>query len=150
MLAADSLPAFAVDTLAGTKIQMPADAAGKVTLLVLGFSRDSGDACKAWVQRFVKDGGNAYMAPVLEGAPRLVRGLIRSGMRKDIPKELHAKTLLLYTGESGWKRRVGFQAGTDSQPYLLLLDKQGRIQWQRHGALNDGAYADLRKAAGAL
>jgi len=151
LLAADAaLPPFEADTLAGAKVKLPAAAAGQPTLLILGFSKDSGPPCKAWLERFSRDGGNAYMAPVLEGAPRLIRGLIRSGMRKDIPQPLHARTLLLYTGEAEWKRRTGFIAGTDKQPYLLLLDRQGRVAWQRHGNLDEGAYAELRKAASAL
>lgn len=154
ILAADApgtaWPNFEVDTLAGTKIKFPADAAGKTTLVVMGFSKDSGDACRVWVERFTKDGGHAYMAPILEGAPRLVRGLIRSGMRKDIPSSLHARTLLVYSGEAEWKKRTGFQPGTDKQPYLILLDKQGRVQWQRRGNLDEAAYAELRKVAGSL
>lgn len=143
-------PAFEVDTLAGQKVKMPGEAAGKASLIVLGFSKDSGDACKAWVERYTRDGGQAYMAPVLEGAPRLIRGLIRSGMRKDVPPALHRRVLLIYTGQAEWKRRVGFQPGTDKQPYLVVLDKQGRVSWQWHGMMDEKAYAELRRVAGGL
>jgi hypothetical protein len=154
LLAADApgtlWPAFEVDTLAGSKIKMPADAAGKVSLVVMSFSKDSGLASKAWAERYAKDGGHSYTAALLEAAPRLVRGLIRSGMRGDMPKEMHGRTLLIYKGEAEWKKRTGFQAGTEKQPYLILLDRQGRVQWQRHGAFSEALYAELRKVAAAL
>ena len=136
LLAADApgttWPPFEVDTLAGAKLKMPAAANGKVSLIVMSFSKDASAASKAWAERFTRDGGHAYVAAVLEAAPRLIRGLIRSGMRGDIPKELHERTLLIYKGEAEWKQRTGFQAGTDAQPYLILLDRQGRVQWQHH------------------
>ncbi len=154
MLLADSAgtawPAFEVDTLAGTKIKMPADAAGKVSLVVMSFSKEAGGASKAWAERYVRDGGQVYIAALLEAAPRLVRGLIRSGMRGDMPKELHGRALLIYKDEAEWKKRTGFVAGTEKQPYLILLDRQGRVQWQKHGAFSDALYAEMRKVAAGL
>jgi hypothetical protein len=147
LLAADAWPVVQLDTLAGTKSSLPA---GKVCIVVTGFSKDSGPASKAWVERFTRDGGLAFLAPVLEGAPRLVRGLIRSGMRRDIPVSLHEKTLLIYSDEAGWKRRVNFARGTEKEPYVVLLDAQGRPQWTHHGVFDERVYAELRRKAAGL
>ena len=154
LLAADApgttWPAFEVDTLAGAKLKLPSAASGQVSLFVMSFSKDASAASKAWAERFARDGGHVYIAAILEAAPRLVRGLIRSGMRGDIPKELHERTLLLYNGEAEWKQRTGFQPGTAAQPYLILLDRQGRVRWQQHCAFDAQAYAELRKLAASL
>jgi len=141
LLAQSAWPVVELDTLAGAKVRFPA---GQPCVLVMSFSREAGEASKRWAERFARDGATVYIAPVLEAAPRLIRGLIRSGLRRDIPAALQARTLLIYKGEAEWKQRVGFVAGTEKQPYIMALDGGGGPRAAHHGAFDEKTYADLR------
>jgi hypothetical protein len=68
-------------------------------------------------------------------------------MRKEIPKSLHARTIPLYAGEKEWKTRLGFKAGNDKDPFLALLDGEGKVAWLHHGPFSASAYDQLLKVS---
>ena len=133
-------PTLEAETLAGGKLRLPDAAKGQPALLVITFSKDAGDASKPWCERFVKDFGSSrlFQAAHLERAPRLVRGLIRRGMRGDMPASLQARMLLIYQGEAEWRSRFGVT--NDNLPYLVTLNAEGRITWIHQGKFDEGQY----------
>lgn len=135
-------PVTEAETLAGGKIRLPDAAKGKYALVVITFSKDAGEASKAWCNRFAKDFGTdrIYQIAHLEKAPRLVRGLIRRGMRGDIPVAMQGRMLLIYQGEAEWRARFGIT--NDSLPYLAMLDA-GLHQ----GSFDESVYQKLRQHA---
>ncbi len=136
-------PTLEAETLVGGKLRLPDAAKGKTALLVMTFSKDAGEASKPWCQRFVKDFGSdrLYQAAHLEKAPRLVRGLIRRGMRGDMSAALQAKMLLIYQGEAEWRTRFGVT--NENLPCLVMLDAEGRITWIHQGKFDEGQYKKL-------
>src|SRR5215469_15598658 len=65
-------------SFAGTAVNLPGDLRGKVGVLVIGFSKSSGDVSKVWGQHLASTYENShdvmyYQMPELESAPKLVR-----------------------------------------------------------------------------
>jgi len=140
-------PTIEAETLAGGKLKLPYAAKGKTALVVITFSKEAGDASKPWCTRFLKDSPNGQLFQIasLEKAPRLVRGLIRRGMRGDMPSALQARMMLLYEGEAAWRKTVGVT--NDAYPCLAMLDAEGRIVWFHQGPFDEIAYQKLRQHA---
>ena len=140
-------PAVEAETLAGGKLRLPDAAKGKTALVVVTFSKEAGDASRPWCTRFLKDSpnGQLFQIAMLEKAPRLVRGLIRRGMRGEMPPALQGRMLLLYAGEAEWRKTVGVT--NDAYPCLATLDAEGRITWFYQGPFDESAYQKLRQHA---
>ena len=140
-------PAVEGETLAGGRLRLPDAAKGKPALIVFTFSREAGDASKPWCARFLKDSppGQLFQIAMLEKAPRLVRGLIRRGMRRDMPPTLQARMILLYKVEAAWRKTIGVV--NDAHPCLAALDAEGRIVWVHQGRFDEAAYQKLRQHA---
>ncbi len=145
--AAENLPATPAETLTGQKLSFPAALAGKPAVCVVGFSREAGDRTKEWMERLNKDGINAWSVASLEGAPSLVRGMIRSSMRKVTPQPLLEHSLIITKGEQAWKRALG--AKDDKLPVVVVLDSAGRSVWTYQGLPGDEAYRELKAKLGA-
>lgn len=143
----DAFPALEAATLNDGKAKLPDAAAGKMALAIFSFGRDATAHVKAYGERFVKDfeGAGYFNVAVLDGAPRLLRGIIRGGMKKDIPANLHGQTLLVYAAGDQWKKRVKFTS--DKHAYLVLLDAKGQVRWMSHGLFEEKKYEELKAAA---
>ena len=80
------MPETAGETLSGKKIVLADAVRGHAVVLVAGFSHDGGIACGDWMKAIRADaalaGMEVYEIAMLEGAPGLFRGMIKSGMRK--------------------------------------------------------------------
>ena len=147
----DPLPAIVADTLSDAKnVSLLDRVKGRPVLVIFSFGKDSSPQVKAYGERAAKDLGNdrLWQVPVLDGAPRLIRGLILRGMRGDMPKDLHAQTLLLFKDGDLWKKRL--RVSSDKHAYLVLLDKDSRIAWLGHGLFEEKKYEELRAAAARL
>ncbi len=142
LAASDNLPVTPAETLADQKIVFPTALAGKAAVCVFGFSKEAGDRTKVWMTRLSQDGINAWSIANLEGAPGLVRGMIRSSMRKGTPQPLLERSLILTKDEKAWKRAVGSKQ--DNLPVVVLLDGKGQILWTHEGPFGDEPYRELK------
>ena len=136
LTAGKPLPPIRGEFLNGKDAVLPEAAAGKVTLLALGFTYDSRFAVEEWVKKFRESFGKYpaatfYEIPMIGGIARLGKWFITSGMRKGTPKELHENVVTVYGGTDVWKKRVNFVE--PNHAYLLLLDKKGMVRWVFHG-----------------
>lgn len=137
-------------SLSGKPIVLPDDAHGKIALLVIGFTKKGGHATGAWGQRFRKDFGGdqrfvVYPVAELEDAPRLLRGMITSSMRRGTPPAEQDRFVTLFQSQAELKRFVAFSSPDDA--YLLLLDANGEVRWRGHGLFREEDYSALRDAA---
>jgi hypothetical protein len=139
---AENLPMTQAETLAGQKLEFPAALAGKAAVCVFGFSKEAGDRTKVWMTRLSQDGINSWSIANLEGAPALVRGMIRSSMRKGTPPQLLERSLILTKDEKVWKHAVG--AKQDNLPVVVLLDATGSVLWTYEGLFGDEPYRELK------
>ena len=84
---AQSIPAIRAKALDNSEIALPNPGRRELLILVVGFSKKSGELCQVWGKKisadYRADGRISYfVVPVLQSAPSLVRPMILYGMRK--------------------------------------------------------------------
>jgi hypothetical protein len=84
-----------------------------------------------------------YSMAVLEDAPRLVRGMAVHGIKTGVPDGQRDYFAIVYQGEAELKRIAVFQKADAA--YVLLLDRNGGINWTTSGLVTDPLFADLKK-----
>ncbi len=147
-LAAAPLPKAEAETLSGRKVTLPEVYGGRPAVVVWSFSRDAGERVKDWMSPLTKDGLNAYSAAMLEAAPRFIRPMIRSGMKKDTPSNQLDRNLLLYKDEQAWRGALGLK--NDKVPLIVLVDAAGGVVWSYSGGYDAKAMAELKQRLAAL
>ena len=132
---AQVLPSTAGETLSGKPIVLADAVRGRTAVLVAGFSREGGNGTGDWMKAIQADPAFAkatvYSVAMLASAPGFVRGTVRSGMKKGLSLEAQEKFVVLTEDEKRWK--TFFDVSKDKEPYIVLLDAQGRILWHGHG-----------------
>jgi hypothetical protein len=149
-LSAQSLPHVQADTLSSNKIALPDAALGHPAIFIIGFSRAAGDSTGRWGKELKKQFANDpdlrfYSVAVLQDAPKMVRGMIRHGMRGGIPKEEQDRFVLIYEGEDAWKSFAGFSEPDDA--YIVLVDAKGTPLARVHGKAADEKSLGILKDA---
>ena len=142
------MPRVEGESFAGQKVVLPDAAKGHVAVLVFGFTKTSKEPTRAWGEKILAEFGNQsgfelYQLPVLEDVPRLIRGMVVSGIKKGVPEKLRDHFVPILQGESELKKLVGYKEPDDA--YLVTLDASGQIVQQVHGPLTEVAYAQLRE-----
>jgi hypothetical protein len=143
-------PKLRGQTLSGQSIILPDAAAGKVTMLAIGASKKAGDRTGPWKQHFLADFASNpratyYVAALLQSAPSLVRGMIRSAMRGGTPEPQRDHVLTSSSDEAAWKKYLDIH--DDSLPAILLLDESGHALWSYRGEFDAAHYDALKNAA---
>jgi hypothetical protein len=149
-LSAQNIPHAQDDTLSGGKITLPDAASGHVAIFTVGFSRAGGDSAMRWDRELRKQlagngGVHFYTVAVLQDAPKMVRGMIRHGMRNGVPKNEQETFVLIYEGEDQWKSFADFSAGADG--YVVLVDAGGTPRARVHGKVPDEQSIETLKGA---
>ena len=145
------IPATHGISLAGTSITLPDDLRGKVGVLVLGFSKSSGDVCKGWGKRLAESYRDSpevayYQMPVLESVPKLIRGMVVKSMKSGVPETEQAHFLPVFSDEATW-RKIAHYGNTDDA-YIVVVDSDGKVLWQTSGKVTDAGFADLKQQIG--
>jgi hypothetical protein len=130
------MPATAGETLSGKKIVLADAVRGHEAVLVAGFSHDGGIACGDWMKAIRGDaalaGAEVYEIAMLEGAPGLFRGMIKSGMRKGMSSAEQERMVVLTQDDKLWEKF--FEVTNGQEPQVMLLDAKGNVAWRGHGA----------------
>ena len=140
--AAENLPVTQAETLTGQKLEFPTALAGKPAVCVFGFTKEAGDRTKVWMTHLSQDGINAWSVANLESAPALVRGMIRSSMRKGTPRPLLERSLILTKDEKAWKHALA--VNQNNLPVVVLLDASGHLLWTYEGLFADEPYREIK------
>jgi len=141
-----SLPAFGQDmpttageTLSGKHVVLANEVRGHIAVVVAGFSREGGNGTGAWVKAIHADsalaGVSVYQIAQIAGAPGLIRGMIKSGMRKGVAASEQDNFVVLTQDEKLW--RTYFEVGDDQIPYVKMIDAKGKVLWRGHGSAAD-------------
>lgn len=146
-LCAEQFPQVDGENLLNQKTTLPDAAAGHESVVVIGFTHASQNQTKPWTARIGHD-FPTYSIAVLEDAPRLVRGMAVHGMKGGVPKEERGNFVVVYHDEKELKAAAGFEQPNDA--YVLLLGKDGAIQWKFHGPVTDAAVQELKAKAESL
>jgi hypothetical protein len=141
------MPKAEGESLSGHKVVLPDAASGKIAVLVFGFTKASKVQTSAWASKLQADFGTRagfelYQLPVLESVPRMVRGMVISGMKKGVADDKRDHFVPLLQGEAELKKLVGYKEADDA--YLVVLGRVGNILEQSHGAPDDANHARLR------
>jgi len=139
------LPRFDAEALSGRKLTMPAAVQGHPALLIVGFTHGSGPHCTDWAKRLESEFKTIerYTVIFLEDAPKLVRGMAKSGIRSGVPKEQFDRYVTVTEHEKEVKEAVHFQAPDDA--YLVLLSPDGTVRWTFHGPVSDDPVRQIRE-----
>lgn len=148
-----TLPTMSGESLAGSKNALPEATRGKVAVLVLGFTHASKGPTSAWSEKLNSDFSRQqdfalYDLPVLEDVPRMIRGMVISGIRKGVPENRRDHFIPILHGEAELKNLVHYKEPNDA--YLIVLDRSGQIVRQVHGASPDAEYLQLKAEIQAL
>ena len=131
-----SMPTTAGETLSGKPVVLADVVRGRASVLVAGFSREGGFKTGEWVKSLHGDPAFAhlpvYQVAEIAAAPGFVRGMIRNGMKKGLTPAQQDAFIVLISDEDQWKTYLGVT--TDTDPYVILIDAQGKILWHGHGA----------------
>lgn len=145
--AAERVPSLPVETLAGASFEVPSAWPARPVLLVVGFSRVSADACRAWSERLRTSGLRGlevYQVAIIDEVPGMLRGMVASSIRKGVPTAFHGRFLLVTGQGQAWKKLADY--GEPDAPYLLLFDARHTLRWHASGGLDDAAWQALRVA----
>jgi hypothetical protein len=133
------IPKTTGETLNGKPIVLADEVRGHPAVLVAGFSREGGNGTAAWVKQIHADpalsGFTVYEIAEIAGAPSLIRGMIKSGMRKGVPPAEQNNFVVLTQDEKPW--RSYFEVSDDQVPYVILMDASGKVLWHGHGQAAD-------------
>jgi hypothetical protein len=150
---AQSIPGIKAKALDNSEIVLPNPGSQQILILVVGFSKKSGELCQVWGKKVsagyrADDRISYFVVPVLQNAPSLVRPMILHGMRKSVPAQELPHFAPLYSNESEWKKLVDFSVPDDA--YLIVATPDGHPVWQAHGPYSEAIYADLKKSVATL
>lgn len=151
--AAQQFPRLEEENLNGQQVVLPDAASGRVAVFVMGFSKASKTPTEAWAKRVQSDFGKAsgfalYQMPVLEAVPKMIRGMVISGIKKGVPENERTHFVPVLHNEDELKKLVGFKGDDDA--YIVVLDRTGKISYQTHGASVGPGYAGLNSQVRSL
>lgn len=142
-------PSLEAETVEDKKVKLPADVAGKYTLLGLAYSKKSEDELNSWFQpvfeKFIqKSKGlmssftydvNVYFVPMFTGINAAATGTAKKKAMKNIDPQL-LPYVLFYRGElKPYKEALDFEKR--DIPYFFVLDPQGKIVYATSGKFEE-------------
>lgn len=131
---AQAMPPTSGETLSGKPVA-PADLVhGHDSILVAGFSHDAGMHCGPWMKAIQNDPAlkdvASYELAMLEKAPGMFRGMIKSGMRKGTTAEEQNRIVVMTKDQEEWEKFFGVEDEKD--PYVVVLNAKGDVVWRGH------------------
>jgi hypothetical protein len=148
-----TIPTVKAKAIDDSDVTLPNPASQQILILIVGFSKKSGEICQLWTKRISHEmledpRVDYYQIAHLEGAPKLMRPVILHGMRGALTPQEQSHFIPLYDHVDVWKTLVNFTAPDDA--YLIVADPAGHIVWQVHGVFSESIYADLKKTVTSL
>ena len=115
----------------------------------MGFTYKSRFPVEAWGSWYRATIGSRtdvtfFEVPMIGGLATLGRWFIDRGMRSGTPVELHDRVITVYKGTGDWKKRLAYSAEREDDAYLIVLDRDGIVQWLHHGWFDQARADDLR------
>jgi hypothetical protein len=142
------IPSLQGTTFAGQTVSLPQQLKGGVGVLVLGFSKSSGDVCKGWGLRLAQSYRDSHdvmylQMPVLESVPQLIRGMVVKSIKSGVPEAEQPHFLPVFSHEAEWRTIARYSSAEDA--YVLVVDGQGGVRWQTSGKVTDAGFAALKQ-----
>lgn len=140
-----ALPRTETGTLSGRKVTMPDVFGGKPVVVVFSFSKGAGEKTGEWATALGKEGEPVWTVAMLEAAPRFIRPMIRSGMKKGLPAAMLDRSLCVYKDEKAWRASLGIVNG--DAPVVVWIDAKGQIAGKEQGFYSGEAWKAVKEKA---
>jgi hypothetical protein len=118
---------------------------GRPKVLIMAFTKDATKSAQAWfdacrVDATAQKTAAPESAPVVcydvrmvLALPRPVRGFVEGRMRKDVRQQDLDRVVLVYKDKDLWRERMMVMTDSEDEPFVILVDRQGRVQSLLHG-----------------
>jgi hypothetical protein len=141
-------PSIEGRNLEGQTLVMPRDFAGEMNVVFVAFKREQQADVDSWgpaldTFRARYPALRVYELPTLGRRYRFMRAIIDGGMRGGIPDPaVRAATVTRYMDKDPFKRALSIH--TEDQLQILLVDRTGRLRWQRSGPCTPSLRVELQ------
>jgi hypothetical protein len=146
----DVFPPFFGQTLTGKNVSFPLPYDGRPTVLVFSFSRTAAADARKWNEHLSENFAGkvpVYGVILLEGAPKLFRGMAIAGIKISMPKSVQDRTIVLYQQEDVWKERLG--VSDNSRAYAVVSGPRGHVCWMNSGRFTTAQLMELEREVSA-
>jgi len=148
---ADTLPRLEADSLGGTHVVLPTDAAGKPLVILLAFTKESQDDLQRWSRKLLDDhvAGTAsvYVVVVADKMAFVGRKHVRKiveGASVGTEDQKDNFVLITFDG-NGWRQLV--PPGDKHTAGVVVCDASGSVLYAKREPFNDANLADVERAA---
>ena len=142
-----AFPELKGKNILGEPIKVPSN---KISLVILGFSRESSNNLESWGKSFEKKYSNTkkldlYLIPMLGNNPllKVIGGMIEGSTKKTYSPNLHKNIMVFYENLEPIKKYLNYQSNSDT--YAYLLDENGKIIWLAKGNFNYDSFNSMEK-----
>ena len=141
------IPSARGTTLAGNEMALPNSLNGKIGVLVVGFSRASGEQVADWGRLIEAQYGQSrdltyFEIPMLAGTPKVLRGMVVKQMSSTVPGPERAHFVPLTEDDKPWRAVAHYDKADDA--YVLVVNGGGALLWQTEGEATDAAWAEFK------
>jgi hypothetical protein len=149
---ADTLPRLEADSLSGTHVVFPGDAAGKPLVLLIAFTKESQGDLTAWSRRLLDDHVGDRAALYVVAVADRTAGFARNHVRKIVEgaaigtKDEDSSHVLITFNGAGWDGLV--PPGDKKTAAVVVCDASGAILYAKREPFNNANVADVEKLAG--
>jgi len=129
---------------------------GSPKVVVMTFTREAASPAQAWLDACRADETTSaapsppdgsppplravcYDVRMAHGIPRIIRGYVEGRMKKGLSPEQLAHTLLVYRDKEAWRDRMQVTSRNENEPFIVMVDRQGRVQSLLQGAFSAAA-----------
>lgn len=134
--------------LEGKKRQLPDAFDKKLNIVIVAFKREQQEEVNTWlptINEITKKNSaiSFYEVPLIYKVNPLSRAFINNGMRRGIKDEVARKhTITVYTDR---EKFFNIMKMSEDKIYVLVVNKSGKILWQKDGVANKKNVAALKK-----
>jgi hypothetical protein len=148
---AASLPRLEADSLGGTHVVLPTDAAGKPLILLLAYTPESQGELKLWSRQLLADrvvrGAAVYVVVVAAKTAFVSRKHIRQmveGAAVGTKDQINSNVLITFNG-TGWLTLV--PPADKKTAGVVVCDASGNVVYAKRVPFTTASLADVEKAA---
>ncbi len=144
-------PTVSGTALDGSRVTLPAAAAGEPLLLLVGYKQETQFDIDRWLLALAQADLRVKVLelPTIPGMfPRMFSGAIDAGMRRGIPDEDWQSVVTLYGDAAPVARFTGNADGLPGR--VLLLDREGRVAFFHDRGFSVGTLRRLQEVLAAI
>ncbi len=133
-------------TLSGEEVTVPNPE--RAAVLVVGFGRAAGRQVRLWRRHIdgIESAPSVASALVIDGMPRITRGVLTRMMRGEVSEERQGTIYLVTEDGVAWRDLAQIDETNDDDAYVLRFDGRGQVCFRHVGPVTDAAVSALLSA----